>query len=31
MRAKVAYDYQFRQPELDDGILWTGLGFGVAF
>jgi hypothetical protein len=31
MRAKVAYDYQFRQPEWDEGILWTGLGFGVAF
>jgi hypothetical protein len=31
MRAKVAYDYQFRQPDFDEGILWTGLGFGVAF
>jgi hypothetical protein len=31
MRAKVAYDYQFRQPDLDEGILWTGLGFGVGF
>ncbi len=31
MRAKVAYDYQFRQPDLDDGILWTGLGFGIGF
>jgi hypothetical protein len=31
MRAKVAYDYQFRQPDLDEGILWTGLGFGVSF
>jgi hypothetical protein len=31
MRAKVAYDYQFRQPEWDKGILWTGLGFGVGF
>jgi len=31
MRAKVAYDYQFRQPSLDEGILWTGLGFGVGF
>jgi hypothetical protein len=31
MRAKVAYDYQFRQPEWDEGILWTGLGFGVGF
>ncbi|MGH6919020.1 MAG: hypothetical protein ACREJ0_15105 [Geminicoccaceae bacterium] len=31
MRLKVAYDYQLRQPDLDEGILWTGLGFGVAF
>jgi hypothetical protein len=31
MRAKVAYDYQFRQPDFDEGILWTGLGFGVSF
>jgi OmpA family len=31
MRAKVAYDYQFRQPEFDEGILWTGLGFGIGF
>jgi hypothetical protein len=31
MRAKVAYDYQFRQPSLDEGILWTGLGIGVGF
>ncbi|MGH6920674.1 MAG: hypothetical protein ACREJ0_23565, partial [Geminicoccaceae bacterium] len=31
MRAKVAYDYQFRQPDIDEGILWTGLGFGVSF
>jgi hypothetical protein len=31
MRAKVAYDYQFRQPEWDKGILWTGLGFGIGF
>jgi hypothetical protein len=31
MRAKVAYDYQFRQSDLDEGILWTGLGFGVGF
>ena len=31
MRAKVAYDYQFRQPEWDKGILWTGLGIGVGF
>lgn len=31
MRVKVAYDYQFRQPDFDEGILWTGLGFGVSF
>jgi outer membrane protein OmpA-like peptidoglycan-associated protein len=31
MRATVAYDYQFRQPDIDEGILWTGLGFGVSF
>jgi hypothetical protein len=32
MRANVAYDYQFRNSgNLDEGILWAGLGFGVAF
>jgi OmpA family len=31
MRAKVAYDFQFRQPDWDEGILWTGLGIGVGF
>ena len=31
MRAKAAYDYQFRQPEFDEGILWAGLGFGIGF
>lgn len=31
MRAKVAYDYQFRQPDFDEGILWTGLSFGIGF
>jgi outer membrane protein OmpA-like peptidoglycan-associated protein len=32
MRAKVAYDYQFRNGgRLADGILWAGLGFGVGF
>lgn len=32
MRAKVAYDYQFRNAgSLDEGILWAGLGFDVAF
>jgi hypothetical protein len=27
----VAYDYQFRQPEWDEGILWGGLNIGVRF
>jgi hypothetical protein len=32
MRAKDAYDYQFRNAgRLGDGILWAGLGFGVGF
>ncbi len=32
MTAKVAYDYQFRNPgDFDKGILWGGLGFGVGF
>lgn len=31
MRLKAAYDYQFRNSGLDDGILWAGLGFGVGF
>jgi outer membrane protein OmpA-like peptidoglycan-associated protein len=31
MRAKVAYDFQARELGWDDGILWTGLGFGVGF
>ena len=32
MRAKVAYDYQFRNTgSLDEGILWGGLGFGIGF
>jgi OmpA family len=31
MRAYVAYDYQFRQPEWDEGILWGGLNIGVRF
>jgi outer membrane protein OmpA-like peptidoglycan-associated protein len=32
MRAKAAYDYQFRNPgSFDEGILWAGLGFGVSF
>jgi hypothetical protein len=31
MRAKVAYDFQVRQLDWDEGILWTGLGFGIGF
>jgi hypothetical protein len=31
MRAWVAYDYQFRQPEWDEGILWGGLNVGIRF
>jgi hypothetical protein len=31
MRAFAAYDYQFRNPEWDEGILWGGLNFGVRF
>jgi hypothetical protein len=31
MRAFAAYDYQFRQPDLDDGIVWGGLNIGVRF
>ena len=31
MRAFAAYDYQFRQPDWDDGILWGGLNIGVRF
>jgi hypothetical protein len=32
MRAKVAYDYQFQNSgDLDEGILWGGLGFGIGF
>jgi hypothetical protein len=31
MRAFVAYDYQFRQPDWDEGILWGGLNIGVRF
>ena len=32
MRAKAAYDYQFRNSgDFDEGILWGGLGFGVNF
>jgi hypothetical protein len=31
LRATAAYDYQFRNSDFDDGIIWGGLGFGVAF
>jgi hypothetical protein len=31
MRAYLAYDYQFRQPDWDEGILWGGLNIGVRF
>ena len=31
MRAKAAYDYQFRNSDFDEGILWASLGFGVGF
>jgi hypothetical protein len=31
MRLFAAYDYQFRQPEWDEGILWGGLNIGVRF
>jgi hypothetical protein len=31
MRIFAAYDYQFRNPDWDDGILWGGLNIGVRF
>ena len=31
LRAKVAYDYQFRNAGWDEGILWGGLNFGLQF
>jgi OmpA family len=31
LRPKVAYDYQFRNSGLDEGILWGGLDLGVRF
>ncbi|HEX8375818.1 MAG TPA: OmpA family protein [Geminicoccaceae bacterium] len=31
LRPKVAYDYQFRNPEWDEGILWAGLDLGIRF
>ena len=31
LRPKVAYDYQFRNPGWDEGILWGGLDLGIRF
>lgn len=31
IRAKVAYDYQFRNAGWDEGILWGGVNLGVRF
>jgi hypothetical protein len=31
MRVFAAYDYQFRNSDWDEGILWGGLNFGVRF
>ena len=31
LRPKLAYDYQFRNPDWDEGILWTGLDLGIRF
>ncbi len=31
LRPKVAYDYQFRNPAWDEGILWGGLDLGIRF
>src|SRR3954447_3806893 len=31
LRPRVAYDFQFRNPELDKGILWAGLDLGIRF
>jgi OmpA family len=31
LRATAAYDYQFRNSDFDDGIIWGGLGLGVGF
>ena len=28
---KAAYDYQFRNTGLDQGILWAGLDLGIRF
>jgi hypothetical protein len=31
VRPKVAYDYQFRNSDWDEGILWGGLDLGIRF
>ncbi len=31
LNTKVAYDYQFRNSDLDDGILWGSVGLGFLF
>ena len=31
IRPKVAYDYQFRNSDWDEGILWGGLDLGIRF
>lgn len=31
LRPKVAYDYQFRNADWDEGILWGGLDLGLRF
>ncbi|HEX5078105.1 MAG TPA: OmpA family protein [Geminicoccaceae bacterium] len=31
LRATAAYDYQFRNSDFDEGILWGGLGMGFSF
>ena len=31
LKPKIAYDYQFRNPGLDNGILWGGLDLGINF
>jgi hypothetical protein len=31
LRPRVAYDYQFRNQDWDEGILWGGLDLGIRF
>ena len=31
VRPKVAYDYQFRNSDWDEGIIWGGLDLGIRF